>query len=154
MYCDGMLVPGQAVPTEGFEVAYKHGGDNFSYVPFGAKEGTPCEQYILILLLPGLLPNSTANVVPLGFAHGQQESRQLMTAFMQHIDPKLPREPVTINGLVFTFKDYFMGDRALADYIFGHQGVAASFNCLRCWHRFGPLVKGEHVHCALPVTRT
>ena len=47
-----------------------------------------------------------------------------------------------------------MGDRALADYMFGTGNVHSIFNCLRCWGRYGPNVKEPHMRRSTATTRT
>jgi len=139
---------------KGCEVQYKHGGDNFSYFDF-YKRSWPCEQYVLVLMLPGTSPNSTKNCTPLAFAHRQMETRWLMQIIMGHIDHQLPRgdDKIEVDGQVFTFVDFFMSDRALADYVYGLDGVQCLSPCLRCFGRFGPHVV-KQLASARGMTRT
>ena len=79
-----------------------------------------------------------------------------MEVMMKHIDPQLPRntDEIVAGGEHFTFKDFFMADRHLADFMFGTEGIHSIFNCVRCWTRFGPHVKTPHLRDATPTTRT
>jgi hypothetical protein len=150
-YVDGEVT---GVPGKGCKMQLKHGGDNFSYPDFYRKLW-PNEQYVLVLMPEGTSPNSTDNVTPLAFAHKQMETRALMEVIMGHIDWQIPRGTyeMTVGGESFTFEDFFMADRALADYVYG-LSIHALSNCLRCFARFGPHVHGLHLCARRAVTRT
>ena len=83
---------------------------------------------------------------------GQKESRELLLAIQQHLDPNLPEvnKPYTVkdgeDAWTVTYTNFLTADIKFQNYHYSHDGPAGTYNCMDCWQRTGHHQKENDVN--------